>query len=229
MQPKVACSLRGEVTTVPRPQQLVRRVVSQFMHPRGLSGHLVGWEMALRPSNRKRNVWAVSVMDVQPDDRVLEIGFGPGIAVREIARRDTWPSVRHRSVGGDVRPGCASQRGGDSRGTRSANGCLDRNPTAFRSPVRQNPGCQQHGNVVRSSAATERAQGPAARRRGHRDRFATPVSRSHGPDNGCCGKRDRRCTQCGRLRCDPSQKVGPQASRCVCRRGCGCRTNSASV
>jgi SAM-dependent methyltransferase len=43
--------------------------------------------MALRPSNRRRNRWAVSLMDVQPTDRVLEIGFGPGIAIREIALR----------------------------------------------------------------------------------------------------------------------------------------------
>jgi SAM-dependent methyltransferase len=45
--------------------------------------------MTLRPSNRKRNVWAVSRMDVQPSDRVLEIGFGPGLAVRELARLAT--------------------------------------------------------------------------------------------------------------------------------------------
>lgn len=32
-------------------------------------------------------------MDVQPSDRVLEIGFGPGIAVREIARRATRGQV----------------------------------------------------------------------------------------------------------------------------------------
>jgi SAM-dependent methyltransferase len=69
------------------------RIVAQFMHPRGLPGHLVGWEMALRSSNRRRNAWAVSLLDVQPTDRVLEIGFGPGIAVRELARRATEGSV----------------------------------------------------------------------------------------------------------------------------------------
>jgi SAM-dependent methyltransferase len=74
-------------------KQLGRRIVAQFMHPRGLPGRLVGWEMALRPSNRKRNAWAVSLLDVQPSDRVLEIGFGPGIAVREIARRATRGQV----------------------------------------------------------------------------------------------------------------------------------------
>jgi SAM-dependent methyltransferase len=74
-------------------KQLAHQIVSQFMNPRGLSGRLVGWEMALRPSNRKRNAWAVSLMDVQPADRVLEIGYGPGIAVREIARRATCGEI----------------------------------------------------------------------------------------------------------------------------------------
>jgi SAM-dependent methyltransferase len=74
-------------------QQLLRRMVSQFHHPRGLPGRLAGWEMAVRPSNRKRNAWAVALMDVQPSDRMLEIGFGPGIAVREIARRATRGEV----------------------------------------------------------------------------------------------------------------------------------------
>jgi SAM-dependent methyltransferase len=74
-------------------KQLADQIVSQFMNPRGPSGRLVGWEMALRPSNRKRNAWAVSLMDVQPADRVLEIGYGPGIAVREIARRATCGEI----------------------------------------------------------------------------------------------------------------------------------------
>jgi SAM-dependent methyltransferase len=74
-------------------KQLLGRIVSQFHNPCGLPGRLVGWEMALRPSNRKRNVWAVSLLDVQSSDRVLEIGFGPGIAVREIARRATRGEV----------------------------------------------------------------------------------------------------------------------------------------
>jgi trans-aconitate methyltransferase len=32
-------------------------------------------------------------MDVQPSDRVPEIGFGPGVAVRAIARRTTRGKV----------------------------------------------------------------------------------------------------------------------------------------
>jgi SAM-dependent methyltransferase len=42
--------------------------------------------MAHRSSNRRRNAWAVSLLEVRPDDRVLEIGFGPGLATRELSR-----------------------------------------------------------------------------------------------------------------------------------------------
>jgi SAM-dependent methyltransferase len=45
--------------------------------------------MALRPSNRKRNRWAVALLEVRPHDHVLEIGFGPGLGIRELARRAT--------------------------------------------------------------------------------------------------------------------------------------------
>jgi trans-aconitate methyltransferase len=68
-------------------ESAVARVVSQFGRPRGLAGHAVGWIMATRDSNRGRNQWVVSLLDVQPADRVLEIGFGPGIAIAEVARR----------------------------------------------------------------------------------------------------------------------------------------------
>ena len=66
-------------------QRVIRAVVGQFVRPRGLPGRLVGWEMAVRPSNRKRNLWAVELLEVQSTDRVLEIGFGPGVAIQALA------------------------------------------------------------------------------------------------------------------------------------------------
>ena len=68
-------------------QRIVRRVVAQFQRPSGLGGRLAGWTMATRASNRNRNAWVVSLLDIAPTDRVLEIGFGPGIAIREVASR----------------------------------------------------------------------------------------------------------------------------------------------
>src|SRR5215217_8421586 len=65
---------------------VVDAVKAQFGHPTGLGGRAAGLVMAHRSSNRKRNSWVVSLLDVQPDDRVLEIGFGPGLAILELSR-----------------------------------------------------------------------------------------------------------------------------------------------
>jgi trans-aconitate methyltransferase len=54
--------------------------------------------MAIRRSNRVRNRWTVEQLDIQPTDHVLEIGYGPGIAIRHAARRATHGRV----VGVDV-------------------------------------------------------------------------------------------------------------------------------
>ncbi|MFC4010576.1 class I SAM-dependent methyltransferase [Nonomuraea purpurea] len=70
-------------------QRAIRYLVGQAHHPRGIVGWANGWMFAHRPSNRKRNIWAVSLLDVQPTDRVLEIGFGPGVAIAEFAARAT--------------------------------------------------------------------------------------------------------------------------------------------
>jgi SAM-dependent methyltransferase len=78
-------------------QRVVRRMVGQFMRPRGMGGHLAGWVMAHRSSNRRRNHWIVCLLDVQATDRVLEIGFGPGIAIGDLSRL----AVRGRVVGID--------------------------------------------------------------------------------------------------------------------------------
>jgi SAM-dependent methyltransferase len=78
-------------------RRLVRRMVGQFRRPHGLGGQLAGLMMALRSSNRRRNHWVVSLLDVQPTDRVLEIGFGPGIAIGDLSRL----AVHGRVVGID--------------------------------------------------------------------------------------------------------------------------------
>jgi SAM-dependent methyltransferase len=64
---------------------LGQRVVAQFEHPHGLLGRVAGLIMARRRSNVARSEWTISLLDVQPTDRVLEIGFGPGVAVQRIA------------------------------------------------------------------------------------------------------------------------------------------------
>ncbi len=65
---------------------LDRGVVGQAHHPRGVAGRVTAWEMAYRPSNRQRSGWVVSLLQVRPADRVLEIGFGPGVAIAQLVR-----------------------------------------------------------------------------------------------------------------------------------------------
>lgn len=76
-----------ERITVRLPPALRDRVVGQFHRPSGPLGRVVGRIMATRSSNVERNRWAVDQLDVRPTDRVLEIGFGPGIAVEALAAR----------------------------------------------------------------------------------------------------------------------------------------------
>jgi SAM-dependent methyltransferase len=65
---------------------LDRDVIGQAHHPQGTAGRVTAWEMAHRPSNRQRSIWVVSLLGVRPSDRVLEIGFGPGVAVAQLVR-----------------------------------------------------------------------------------------------------------------------------------------------
>ena len=65
---------------------LDRDAIGQGHHPRGAAGSVTGWVFARRPSNRQRNRWVVSLLGVRPVDQVLELGFGPGVAVAELVR-----------------------------------------------------------------------------------------------------------------------------------------------
>jgi cyclopropane fatty-acyl-phospholipid synthase-like methyltransferase len=65
------------------------RIVDQFRRPHGALGHLAGWIMAARGSNRARNTWTVGLLEIGPNDRVLEIGCGPGLGLAEAARQAT--------------------------------------------------------------------------------------------------------------------------------------------
>ena len=67
----------------PEPQGLA----AQFAHPRGSLGRWVGRLMALK--NRPMNARTVEAMQVAPTDRVLEVGFGAGWTVDQLARRAT--------------------------------------------------------------------------------------------------------------------------------------------
>jgi SAM-dependent methyltransferase len=55
-----------------------------FGCPRGIWGAAIGYAMAW--THRSRTAWVLSLLHLKPDDRVLEIGFGPGAAIRDAAK-----------------------------------------------------------------------------------------------------------------------------------------------
>jgi len=61
--------------------------VRQFAKPSGPLGVLAGLIMRVRPSNRLRNLRTLELLDLRPADRVLEVGFGPGLSVARAAER----------------------------------------------------------------------------------------------------------------------------------------------
>jgi len=73
--------------------QLRSSLVSQFGHPRGVLGRLAGLIMTLRASNRERNRRTVELLDIRPTDDVLEVGFGPGLAIEQAVRLATQGKV----------------------------------------------------------------------------------------------------------------------------------------
>ncbi|MBT5264588.1 MAG: class I SAM-dependent methyltransferase [Rhodospirillaceae bacterium] len=60
---------------------LQKAIVAQFKKPHGSFGRIAGWIMANRRSNQERNRWTVDLLEINPSDRVIEIGCGPGVGL----------------------------------------------------------------------------------------------------------------------------------------------------
>ena len=57
----------------------------QYRKPSGIVGRWIGRRMAQQ--HQPENLWTVNLLNVQPTDHILEIGFGPGFAVEQAVRR----------------------------------------------------------------------------------------------------------------------------------------------
>lgn len=66
------------------PSVFKRFLRSQFGKPAGIWGRLAGAVMARTPSNLERISWTLSLLEPRDGNRVLEIGFGPGIAIERL-------------------------------------------------------------------------------------------------------------------------------------------------
>jgi ubiquinone/menaquinone biosynthesis C-methylase UbiE len=60
---------------------------SQYRRPFGEVGRKVARDMAR--DHLPENLWTIAQLDPQASDHILEVGFGPGVAVEELLRRVT--------------------------------------------------------------------------------------------------------------------------------------------
>src|SRR5688572_235344 len=66
-------------------------IKKQFHEPRGWLGRVIGFY--LQHYKTERNRWGAELLDIQPTDIILEIGFGPGVAIKAIAVQITSGKV----------------------------------------------------------------------------------------------------------------------------------------
>ncbi len=52
---------------------------SQFGNPSGPLGRLAGHVMAAKADSRTRGRWTVDLLELEPAEHVLELGYGPGV------------------------------------------------------------------------------------------------------------------------------------------------------
>ena len=58
-------------------------ISSQFGNPRGILGRFFGLLMA--QTNQAKDDWTIKMLNVEPEDHILEIGFGSGVAIQKMS------------------------------------------------------------------------------------------------------------------------------------------------
>jgi ubiquinone/menaquinone biosynthesis C-methylase UbiE len=66
-------------------------IFQQFGKPTGWIGWWIGQLMAVK--NRRRSEWAIKLLEIQPSDRILEVGFGSGADIRRVSKLATYGFV----------------------------------------------------------------------------------------------------------------------------------------
>jgi ubiquinone/menaquinone biosynthesis C-methylase UbiE len=66
-------------------------LMQMFGRPKGLLGRLGG--IILARTKRDFTQWVIPLLEVQPDSKVLEVGFGPGVAIQILAATASTGSV----------------------------------------------------------------------------------------------------------------------------------------
>lgn len=94
-------SIRTGTDTRLRAMNSIKAICAHvFSRPSGILGRLGGMVMAR--SNRRMAMQAVKLLDVQPGDRVLEVGFGPGVGIQLVANSTSAQQVTGIDPSGEM-------------------------------------------------------------------------------------------------------------------------------
>lgn len=109
----------------------------QFRLPRGPLGRVAGRVMSQRSSNVERSRWTVELLELQPDARVLELGYGPGLGIEAavestpeghvvgIDHSDTMRTMASKRNAAAIRSGHATLLVGDAQDPPADLGSFD--------------------------------------------------------------------------------------------------------
>jgi trans-aconitate methyltransferase len=64
---------------------MIANLYNTFRQPAGYAGRLAGCLMSLK--SKERSDWTVEQLNIQPYQHILEVGYGPGNTLQEVARR----------------------------------------------------------------------------------------------------------------------------------------------
>lgn len=106
----------------------------QYRQPTGLVGRWIGGKMARQ--HQPENRWTVNLLEVQSTDHILEVGFGPGIAIEQVVSRAayvagidfsrTMVAAARRRNATAVRSGKVDLRYGDAASLPFSNEAFDK-------------------------------------------------------------------------------------------------------
>lgn len=71
--------------------KLLKAIGKQMQHPRGVLGKILFAWMTRKTIAHAR--WTVDLMDIQPNDDIIEIGFGNGANIKLLLQRAIRGSV----------------------------------------------------------------------------------------------------------------------------------------
>jgi arsenite methyltransferase len=71
-------------------------IARQLSHPKGFLGRIIGWLM--NRHNASMNAFAVKKLELEPSDRVLEIGFGGGVTLKSLIEGAGFVAGVDRSI-----------------------------------------------------------------------------------------------------------------------------------